>query len=134
MNLCAGLRPLRALSSDIHCACRFAVEQGIGEGDDLRARGREHGSERVEKSVIRRIIGPQRKDAAVMQMRRERAEAGGLVEGGVLRGEEVARGVVDVEEDGEIHLLATRYGWSEEDILRISPWRRAIYLSLAGTR
>ena len=34
----------------------------------------------------------------------------------------------------EIHLLATRYGWSEEDILRISPWRRAIYLSLAGTR
>ncbi len=34
----------------------------------------------------------------------------------------------------EIHQLATRYGWSEEDILRLSPWRRAIYLSLTGAR
>ncbi len=34
----------------------------------------------------------------------------------------------------EIHQLATRYGWSEEEILRISPWRRAIYLSMTGAR
>ena len=34
----------------------------------------------------------------------------------------------------EIHQLATRYGWSEGEILRITPWRRAIYLSMVGTR
>ena len=34
----------------------------------------------------------------------------------------------------EIHHLATRYGWSEEEILKLSPWRRAIYLSMVGTR
>jgi len=28
----------------------------------------------------------------------------------------------------EVHLLASRYGWSETDILRMSPWRRGFYL------
>jgi hypothetical protein len=28
----------------------------------------------------------------------------------------------------DIHQLASRYGWSESDILRMSPWRKQIYL------
>lgn len=34
----------------------------------------------------------------------------------------------------EIHQLAARYGWSEAEILSISPWRRAIYLNMTGAR
>lgn len=30
----------------------------------------------------------------------------------------------------EIHLLASAYGWSEHDILALSPWRRAMYLQM----
>jgi hypothetical protein len=32
----------------------------------------------------------------------------------------------------EVHLLATAYGWREQDILALSPRRRAAYLELAG--
>lgn len=32
----------------------------------------------------------------------------------------------------EIHLLASAYGWWEEDILALSPWRRRAYLELIG--
>lgn len=32
----------------------------------------------------------------------------------------------------EVHRLATAYGWSERDILSISPVRRAAYLEMAG--
>ena len=28
----------------------------------------------------------------------------------------------------EVHLLASAYGWSEDDILALSPWRRRYYL------
>jgi hypothetical protein len=28
----------------------------------------------------------------------------------------------------EVHVLASRYGWSESEILRMSPWRKRIYL------
>ena len=28
----------------------------------------------------------------------------------------------------EVHILASRYGWSETDILAMSPWRRQFYL------
>jgi hypothetical protein len=31
---------------------------------------------------------------------------------------------------GEVHLLASAYGWSESDILRLSPARRQIYLEM----
>lgn len=34
----------------------------------------------------------------------------------------------------DIHQLASRYGWSEEQILQVSPWRRAVYLHMTGTR
>ena len=33
----------------------------------------------------------------------------------------------------EVHRLARAYGWSEMDILSLSPWRRQFYLSLLGT-
>lgn len=32
----------------------------------------------------------------------------------------------------EVHILASRYGWREADILRMSAWRRHAYLQLAG--
>ena len=33
----------------------------------------------------------------------------------------------------EVHVLATAYGWAEEDILQLSPWRRRLYLQLVGS-
>ena len=33
---------------------------------------------------------------------------------------------------GEVHVLASAYGWSERDILALSPWRRQHYLELVG--
>lgn len=33
----------------------------------------------------------------------------------------------------EVHGLARAYGWSESDILNLSPWRRQFYLGMAGT-
>jgi hypothetical protein len=33
---------------------------------------------------------------------------------------------------GDVHRLATAYGWREPDILALSPWRRQVYLELAG--
>lgn len=33
----------------------------------------------------------------------------------------------------EVHRLARAYGWSESEILNLSPWRRQFYLSLAST-
>ena len=30
----------------------------------------------------------------------------------------------------EVHLLASAYGWPEQDILELSPWRRRLYLQL----
>jgi T4 bacteriophage base plate protein len=33
----------------------------------------------------------------------------------------------------EVHILASRYGWREMDILAISPWRRQWYLNLVNT-
>ena len=32
----------------------------------------------------------------------------------------------------EVHLLASRYGWREDDILAMSPWRRQAYLEMIG--
>ncbi len=32
----------------------------------------------------------------------------------------------------DVHTLAAAYGWTEDDVLRLSPWRRAAYVSLAG--
>ncbi len=32
----------------------------------------------------------------------------------------------------EVHLLASAYGWSEADILGMSPWRRQCYLEMTG--
>jgi uncharacterized protein (UPF0212 family) len=32
----------------------------------------------------------------------------------------------------EVHTLASAYGWREADILAMSPWRRQVYLSMAG--
>ena len=32
----------------------------------------------------------------------------------------------------EVHQLAAAYGWSEADILAMSPWRRQVYLELLG--
>jgi len=32
----------------------------------------------------------------------------------------------------EVHVLARAYGWSEKQILSLSPWRRQAYLSLVG--
>ncbi len=34
---------------------------------------------------------------------------------------------------GEIHALASAYGWRERDILAMSEWRRRFYLDLIGT-
>ncbi len=31
----------------------------------------------------------------------------------------------------EVHVLASRYGWSEAEILSLSPWRRQFYLEIA---
>ena len=33
----------------------------------------------------------------------------------------------------EVHGLARAYGWSESEILNLSPWRRQFYLGMAGT-
>jgi hypothetical protein len=33
---------------------------------------------------------------------------------------------------GEVHTLASAYGWREADILAMSPWRRQIYLEMVG--
>jgi uncharacterized protein (UPF0212 family) len=32
----------------------------------------------------------------------------------------------------EVHLLASAYGWSEREILSLTPWRRQAYLNLTG--
>jgi hypothetical protein len=32
----------------------------------------------------------------------------------------------------EVHILASAYGWSERDILLLSPWRRQAYLEMIG--
>jgi len=32
----------------------------------------------------------------------------------------------------EVHTLASAYGWSERDILALSPWRRQLYLEMVG--
>jgi hypothetical protein len=32
----------------------------------------------------------------------------------------------------EVHILASRYGWSEREILALSPWRRQFYLDLVN--
>jgi hypothetical protein len=32
----------------------------------------------------------------------------------------------------EVHVLARAYGWSETQILDLSPWRRQVYLNLVG--
>jgi hypothetical protein len=32
----------------------------------------------------------------------------------------------------DVDALAAAYGWTEEDVLRLSPWRRAAYTALAG--
>ncbi len=32
----------------------------------------------------------------------------------------------------DVHTLARAYGWTEDDVLRLSPQRRALYVSLAG--
>jgi hypothetical protein len=34
---------------------------------------------------------------------------------------------------GDVHALAAAYGWSEAEVLALSPERRAIYLDMAGT-
>jgi hypothetical protein len=31
----------------------------------------------------------------------------------------------------EVHVLASAYGWTEAEILRLGPWRRRVYLGLA---
>jgi hypothetical protein len=31
---------------------------------------------------------------------------------------------------GDVHELARAYGWSEPEVLALSPWRRAAYLAL----
>jgi hypothetical protein len=33
---------------------------------------------------------------------------------------------------GEVHVLAAAYGWREQDIFAMSPWRRQIYLEAVG--
>jgi hypothetical protein len=33
---------------------------------------------------------------------------------------------------GEVHILASAYGWSEQEILRVSAWRRECYLNLVN--
>ena len=33
---------------------------------------------------------------------------------------------------GEVHTLASAYGWREDDILALSPWRRHVYLEMVG--
>lgn len=32
----------------------------------------------------------------------------------------------------EVHILASAYGWHEEEILAMSPWRRQVYLEMVG--
>jgi hypothetical protein len=32
----------------------------------------------------------------------------------------------------DVHTLAAAYGWREEDILALSPWRRRVYLEMVG--
>jgi hypothetical protein len=32
----------------------------------------------------------------------------------------------------DVHRLATAYGWREPDILALTPWRRQVYLEMAG--
>ena len=32
----------------------------------------------------------------------------------------------------QVHLLASVYGWSESEILALSPWRRHLYLQMIG--
>jgi hypothetical protein len=32
----------------------------------------------------------------------------------------------------QVHVLARAYGWHEADVLALSPWRRGIYLEMAG--
>jgi hypothetical protein len=32
----------------------------------------------------------------------------------------------------DVHVLASAYGWSETEVLAVSPWRRQFYLQLAG--
>jgi hypothetical protein len=33
---------------------------------------------------------------------------------------------------GEVHALASAYGWTEREILALSPWRREFYLQMVS--
>lgn len=33
---------------------------------------------------------------------------------------------------GEVHALASAYGWTEREVLALSPWRRRLYLQMVG--
>jgi hypothetical protein len=34
---------------------------------------------------------------------------------------------------GDVHAIASTYGWREEDILALDPWRRQVYLELIAS-
>jgi hypothetical protein len=62
--------------------------------------GGEDGLQRLEKGGVRSIVGPQAEDPSGVELRGEGLQSVGPAECGVARVEQVARGVVDVEERG----------------------------------
>ncbi len=83
----------------INRAGRFALQQRIFKRDDLRGGAGENDSEHCQKIVIRRIVGPQREDTALVQMRRQRAQSIGRIKCAVARMQQIARGMVDIQQD-----------------------------------
>lgn len=75
----------------------------------MRLRGRKDRAERIKKFVVGRIVGPEGKDAFRLQMRSERTQPTGRIEGAVACVEQVARGVIDIQKNG-VKATTGRFG------------------------
>jgi hypothetical protein len=61
-------------SGDVDGAGGFAVEERLGEFDNVCLGDSEDGLKRVEEVVIGRVVGPEGKDAVWLEMRGEGAQ------------------------------------------------------------
>lgn len=83
-------------NGDVDGAGGWFAEEWIGEGHDVGFRVGEGGAEVFEECFVGRVVRPEGEDATGMEMGGEVCESFGLIERGVLFGEEVAWGVIDV--------------------------------------
>ena len=87
-------------AGDVNGAGGVAREERIVEADDVGLGGGKDDVEGGDEIGVGRVVGPEGEDAARVKAGSKGAETVDGVEGGVARVEEVAWGVVDVEQNG----------------------------------